>query len=156
MSTAINTFTAYSYFLLKSPSIFLLTYMSVNPKGGLIVLNGYLLINNLCGLCGYYFAAFVIDKPKIGRKRLQMVSFVTSVVIFFITGAVFNTASPHLLLFLFFMSSFVTNWMNVTTYVCAAETYPTELRATCHGISAFILPDILFSRSNFIDGQRPV
>ena len=138
MSTAINTFTAYSYFLLKSPSIFLLTYISVNPKGDLFVLNGYLLINNLCGLCGYYFAAFVIDKPKIGRKRLQMVSFVTSVVIFFITGAVFNTASPHLLLFLFFMSSFVTNWMNVTTYVCAAETYPTELRATCHGISAFM------------------
>ena len=28
--------------------------------------------------------------------------------------------------------------MNVTTYVCAAETYPTELRATCHGISAFM------------------
>jgi len=52
--------------------------------------------------------------------------------------AVFNTASPSWLLFLYFMSSFVTNWANVTTYVMAAETYPTELRATCHGISAFM------------------
>lgn len=46
--------------------------MEIDPSGNLVSQNGYLLINNLCGLAGYYFAAYVIDRPKIGRKRLQM------------------------------------------------------------------------------------
>ncbi len=55
------------------------------------------------------------------------------------TAAIFDTARSETLMFLYFASSFFGNFgVNVTTYVVAAETYPTELRATCHGLSAFL------------------
>jgi MFS family permease len=105
----------------------------------LVTLNGYLLVNNLCGLAGYYCAAKVIDMPSVGRKKLQMISFLVCAFIFLLTGAIFNKTSPQVLMFLYFFSSFVVNFgPNVTSYVMAAETYPTELRGTCHGISAFM------------------
>lgn len=100
---------------------------------------GYLLVNNLCALCGYYGAALIIDRPAIGRVRLQMASFVVCAILFFITGSTFYTSSPQVLMALFFFSSFcVSLGTNATTYVMAAETYPTELRGTCHGLSAFM------------------
>lgn len=112
---------------------------SINPTGDLATNNSYILINNLCALVGYYAAAYVIDIPAIGRLRLQVTSFLICAILFLITGAIFNTASPQLLLFLYFISSFFGQLgPNVTTYVMAAETYPTELRGTCHGISAFL------------------
>lgn len=41
-------------------------------------------------------------------------------------------------MFLFFFTNFIVNFgANTTTYVMAAETYPVELRGTCHGLSAF-------------------
>jgi sugar phosphate permease len=93
-----------------------------------------LLVNNLCGLVGYYCAAKVIDMPSIGRVKLQCFSFMLCGVIFLTAGAIFNKTSPQVLMFLYFFSSFVVNFgPNVTTYVMAAETYPTELRGTCHG-----------------------
>ena len=96
--------------------------------------NGYLLINNICSLAGYYASAIVIDKPSVGRKRLQLFSFLVCAVLFLVSGGIFNLANPNLLMFLFFLSSFAVNFgPNVTSYVMAAETYPTELRATCHG-----------------------
>lgn len=114
-------------------------FRSINPEGDLIVQNGWLLFNNLCALVGYYCAARVIDIPWIGRKRLQMVSFGICAFLFMVTGAIFDTAEPQTIMFLVFASSFFGNFgANVTTYIMAAETYPTELRATCHGISAFM------------------
>lgn len=114
-------------------------FNAINPQGNLVTNNGYLLINNLCALVGYYAAAWVIDIPSIGRKRLQITSFIICSVLFFVTGAIFNSSSPKVLMFLYFLSSFFGQLgPNVTTYVMAAETYPTELRATCHGISAFL------------------
>jgi MFS family permease len=111
----------------------------INPGGDLMVQNGYLLINNICALVGYYCAARVIDNPFIGRKRLQMFSFAVSAILFMATAAVFDTASSGAIMFLFFASSFFGNFgANVTTYVMAAETYPTELRGTFHGLSAFL------------------
>ena len=111
----------------------ILGQLAVSPSGDLIAQNGYLLLNNLCGLAGYYAAAFVIDNPKVGRKNLQMCSFLLMAVLFLVTGGMFNTGGPGLLMFLYFTSSFVCNWSNTTSYVMAAETYPTELRATLHG-----------------------
>jgi MFS family permease len=113
-------------------------FSKINPSGDLIVLNGYLLVNNLVGLVGYYYSAKVIDNPVIGRKRLQMFSFAVCSIIFCITAAIFDHSSPKPLMALFFLGSFFGNFgANVTTYVMAAETYPTEVRGTCHGISAF-------------------
>lgn len=114
-------------------------FSAINPQGDLVVQNGWLLFNNICALAGYYCAARLIDIRWIGRKKLQMVSFVICAVLFTTAAAVFDTAKPQTLMFLFFASSFFGQvGANVTTYVMAAETYPTELRATCHGISAFM------------------
>jgi hypothetical protein len=108
-------------------------------------------VNNLCGLVGYYCAAKVIDMPSVGRKKLQCFSFMLCGIIFLTAGAIFNKTSPQVLMFLYFFSSFVVNFgPNVTTYVMAAETYPTELRGTCHGskytcLSSFFFKLVLFS-----------
>ena len=97
-----------------------------------------LLFNNFCSLLGYYAAAKVIDRESVGRVRLQMFSFFMCAALFFITSIIFDSAQSGVIMFLFFASSFFGNFgANVTTYVMAAETYPTELRSTCHGISAF-------------------
>ena len=113
--------------------------LPVNPSGDLVTNNGYLLVSNLCGLAGYYATALVIDKPMVGRKRLQMCSLLICAALFLLTGGIFNSASPQVLMLLFFLSAFFVQFgPNVTSYVMAAETYPTELRATCHGISAFM------------------
>jgi MFS family permease len=121
--------------------------------GDLLVQNGWLLFNNICALIGYYCAARVIDVPGIGRKKLQMASFAICAALFMTTAAIFDTARSETLMFLYFASSFFGNFgVNVTTYVVAAETYPAELRATCHGLSAFmgklgaLLATILFDR----------
>ena len=37
--------------------------LQIDPSGDLLTTNGYLLLNNICGLAGYYAAAYVIDKP---------------------------------------------------------------------------------------------
>jgi hypothetical protein len=90
----------------------------LNPEGNLIVNNGFILLNNVIALVGYYCAAFTIDKKSVGRRRLQMSSFAMCSLIFFITGGIFDTASSGLLLCLFFASSFFGQFgANVTTYV---------------------------------------
>jgi MFS family permease len=114
-------------------------FAAINPDGSLIVQNGWLCFANLCSLLGYYAAALVIDWPSVGRKRLQMASFGLNAVIFMLTAGGFNTFATPVIMFLYFFSCFVGNFgSNVTTYVMAAETYPTEFRSTCHGISAFM------------------
>jgi len=111
-------------------------FEAINPEGQLLLTNAWLLFNNFCALLGYYAAAYVIDKA--GRKRLQMFSFLMCTTLFAITAGIFETARPGVVMLLFFLSAFFGSFgANVTTYVMAAETYPTELRSTCHGISAF-------------------
>jgi len=81
----------------------------------------------------------VIDWPPIGRRRLQIFSFAALTILFMSTAAIFDHASSSTLIALYMLSSFFGQFgANVTTYVMAAETYPTELRATCHGLSAFM------------------
>lgn len=112
---------------------------AINPSGNLLEQNAWLLVNNICALAGYYAAAAVIDKPIIGRKRLQNFSFIMCALLFYLTAGLFYTAPTPAVMFLYFASSFFGNFgSNVTTYVMAAETYPTEIRATCHGLSAFL------------------
>ncbi|KAK4536548.1 hypothetical protein CDCA_CDCA09G2573 [Cyanidium caldarium] len=111
------------------------------PDSNLIVINGYILLKNTVALIGYYIAAFVVDRKWCGRVRLQMFGFGWECVLFFIVGGAYNQLrdnSPRALLFLYIMTSFFTQvGPNVTTYIVAAELYPTVLRATCAGLSAF-------------------
>lgn len=114
-------------------------FQDINPGGDLVVQNGYLLLSNACALVGYYVAAAVVDRPEVGRKRLQMVSFAGCTILFFVAAATFSTAATGIIMTLYFLISFVcTAGANVTTYLMAAETYPTELRGTFHGLSAFL------------------
>lgn len=110
----------------------------INPGGDLIIQNGYLLVNNIIALAGYYICAMIIDNPKIGRKNVQLLFFILVSIVFLIMSFLFNNLSPGLLMTLYFMSSFLGQFVNTTTYVMAAETYPAELRGTLHGISAFL------------------
>ena len=112
----------------------MLAQIVVNPGGDLITNNSLLFVNTLCALAGYYCAASVIDRPWCGRVKLQCISNTVCTAIFVIAGLVFYKASPGILMFLYFFSSYCVNFgPNVTTYVMAAETYPTELRGTLHG-----------------------
>jgi MFS family permease len=127
-------------------------FAAINPNGDLITNNGWLLVNNIISLLGYYGAAMVMDDKRIGRRNLQLYSFVILVVIFFTSAAIFDSAPTGVVMFLFFLSGFFTNFgPNTSTYLMAAETYPTELRGTMHGTSAFmgkagaLLATIVFS-----------
>lgn len=111
---------------------------AIDPSGDLAVSNGYLLVNNLVALVAYYLCAKVIDYPSIGRVRVQGIFFFLVAVVFLVMSQVFVGSSPGLLMGLFFLSSFLGQFVNTTTYVMAAETYPTELRGTLHGLSAFL------------------
>ena len=93
-------------------------FKALNPEGSLIINNGFILLNNVIALAGYYCAALTIDKKSVGRRRLQMFSFAMSALIFFVTGGILDIASSGLLLFLFFASSFFGQFgANVTTFV---------------------------------------
>jgi hypothetical protein len=111
----------------------------LNPTGDLMIVNLYILLNNVVALVGYYWAAVVIDKKTIGRKKLQITSFLMIGLVYSVFGAIFSTApGAWVLLVLMLLASLTGNFGgNVTTYVVAAESYPTELRSTCHGLSAF-------------------
>ncbi len=47
----------------------------INPKAGLIEVLEWTLLNSAVALVGYYFAAFTIDKPWMGRMRMQCMGF---------------------------------------------------------------------------------
>ena len=50
----------------------------------------YNFLNSSVALFGYYFAAFTVDKPWMGRRRMQLMGFGFIFVIFLIGGAAFN------------------------------------------------------------------
>jgi hypothetical protein len=105
-----------------------------------MVTNALILLNNVISLIGNYLSAVVIDLKSVGRVRFQMISFFLCAVFFLVTGLLLDSgAAPNWVVTLvFFLANFAGQFgANSTTYVMAAETYPTELRSTCHGISAF-------------------
>ena len=50
----------------------------------------YNFLNSSVALFGYYFAAFTVDKPWMGRRRMQLMGFGFIFVIFLIGGVAFN------------------------------------------------------------------
>jgi MFS family permease len=104
----------------------------------------YNLINVGCELVGYHLAALLIDYKLYGRKRMQAVGFVMSFILFITAAAIFPTLDhkgpgAHGFEFIYFFSSF---WIqfgpNSTTFLVAGEIYPSQVRATAHGVSAAV------------------
>jgi hypothetical protein len=92
-------------------------FASIDPAGDLVTRNGYLLVNNIIALVGYYAAALIIDFSSIGRKNVQIVFFTLVGIVFLIMSFIFETASPQVNMCLFFLTSFLGQFVNMTTYV---------------------------------------
>ena len=104
----------------------------------------YNLVNVGCELVGYYLAALLIDHKAYGRKRMQAVGFIMTFMLFIIAASIFpildkKGPGAHAFEFIYFFSSF---WIqfgpNSTTFLLAAEVYPSPVRATAHGVSAAV------------------
>ena len=99
---------------------------------------GNLIICLMGGFPGYWATVFFID--SIGRRKIQILGFFVSAVLFFILGLNFerlkNEYSPFFIM-IFSLNNFFFNFgPNVTTFIIPAEVFPTEFRARCHGVSA--------------------
>ena len=88
-------------------------------------------------LPGYFLSIFLMD--KIGRKILQAGGFVVVGILFAVMATQYDwlLTQPGLFLFLYGLTFLFSNFgPNATTYVIAAEIYPSIVKATCHGLSA--------------------
>lgn len=113
-------------------------FKSINPSGDLLIQNGYLVVYNLCAMVGLYTAAFIIDIPWIGRKRLSMASFAGQTLNYFLTAAIFNHTTPEVLMFLFFLGNYLsTAGADPALYLMSTESFPTEIRGVAQGVCAF-------------------
>lgn len=122
-----------------------ISVLSPTPKGQPTdIMTGWLwnLVNVGVSLCGYYLASFTIDNKIIGRKRMQQLGFFMDFVLFVIPAFHYNyyaknTAHIHAFQAMYFLSSFFNQFgPNSTTFLVAAEVYPTPVRASAHGFSA--------------------
>ncbi|KAK5213790.1 Inorganic phosphate transporter pho84 [Exophiala xenobiotica] len=84
---------------------------------------------------GYWVSVALID--TIGRKPIQMASFIILTILFCIIGFAYHSLSAHALLALYVLCQFFSNFgANSTTFIVPGEVYPTRFRSTAHGISA--------------------
>ncbi|CAK0752621.1 hypothetical protein CVIRNUC_002160 [Coccomyxa viridis] len=123
--------------------LFQSTFIKILSPGASILLTlEWTLLNSFISLIGYYFSAFTVDKPWMGRVRLQSMGFCMVFVLFLCCAAAYDklVSTPtnlHWFQFLYFMSSFFGQFgPNATTWLLPGEVFPTDIRATCHGISA--------------------
>lgn len=128
------------------------------------VMTGWLwnLLNVGVSLTGYYLASFLIDIKFVGRKRMQQLGFLMDFILFIIPAFHFNyyanvKANIPAFQAMYFLSSFFNQFgPNSTTFLVAAEVFPTPVRASAHGFSAAVgklgalLAAILY---NYIDTQ---
>lgn len=62
---------------------------------------GFTLINSTVALAGYYFAAFTVDRPWMGRRRMQIMGFAWMFVLFMLCAWQYQrlTQPSHLWIF---------------------------------------------------------
>ena len=104
----------------------------------LITISRFNIILALAAVPGYWTAVYLIE-TRLGRKSLQVLGFLLMAVLYCVMAAAFDAIKSTYGVFmtLYALSFFFTNaGPNTTTYVLAAESFPTEVRATLHGISA--------------------
>ena len=94
------------------------------------------LILSAAGLIpGYWFTVATVD--TIGRKPIQVVSFVILTMLFCIIGFGFHKIPTGGLFALYCLCNFFINFgPNTTTFIVPGEVFPTRYRSTGHGISA--------------------
>lgn len=100
-------------------------------------------LNSFVALCGYYFAAFTIDRQWMGRTRMQAMGFLWIGFLFLMCTMFYHQLSSkaliHAFQFLYYFSSFWGQFgPNATTWLLPAELAPTEVRSLCHGVSAAV------------------
>ena len=124
----------------------------------------YTLLNASVAMLGYYAAALCIDKPWMGRRKLQNIGFFMTFVLFLICAALFDTlripTNIGWFQALYYLSSFFGMFgANSTTFLLPSESYPTSVRTRAHGLSAAcgklgaLAATLLFSLGN---GGRPM
>jgi len=121
-------------------------FIAVLSPGNKSVLTGWLwnLVNVGVSLCGYYLASFLIDNKFVGRKRMQQLGFFMDFILFVVPAFHYNyyaNEKAHIAAFqtMYFLSSFFNQFgPNSTTFLVAAEVYPTAVRASAHGFSAAV------------------
>jgi len=121
-------------------------FIAVLSPGNKSVLTGWLwnLVNVGVSLCGYYLASFLIDNKFVGRKRMQQFGFFMDFILFVVPAFHYHYYAfekPHIGAFqaMYFLSSFFNQFgPNSTTFLVAAEVYPTPVRASAHGFSAAV------------------
>ena len=99
---------------------------------------------NLCNigvsLVGYYLASFMIDNKLYGRKWMMIIGFTADFVLLMIPAFDFHHYTGEgikSLQAMYFLASFFNQFgPNAVTFIVAAEVYPTNVRATAHGLSA--------------------
>lgn len=117
---------------------------AIFPHEGPVPTDGSTLKDNLClqllivaliGLPGYYISACFMD--KLGRKNIQLFGFAMMAVFYAIIGVWLNNMNAGLLLFVYGLTYFFSNFgPNATTFILPAETFPVEVRSTLNGFSA--------------------
>ena len=103
----------------------------------LFQLTGAATLNALVALVGYFAAACIVDKPSVGRFKLQTYGFSITGALFVCCGFLRDSISTPSLVILYFSSSFFGQCgPNATTFLIPAEVFPTECRTMSHAISA--------------------
>ena len=87
------------------------------------------LLNSGVALIGYWLAAAVVDNPKVGRLRLQLLGFAADAILFYIAAAVYPSLTSKKGLptfqFIYFFSSFWGQFgPNCTTFLLAGVSQP--------------------------------
>lgn len=88
---------------------------------------------------GYWVGVWLIELPLFGRKNTQIFGLIALTINYIGVGLAFDFLKRHPALFIAFygLTFFLCNaGPNTTTFVLPSESFPTESRATCHGISA--------------------
>mmetsp|Transcript_8260 Transcript_8260/g.16480 ORF Transcript_8260/g.16480 Transcript_8260/m.16480 type:complete len:642 (-) Transcript_8260:64-1989(-) len=103
----------------------------------------YSLLNSSVALVGLYGAAFVIDEPWMGRRRLQSLGFLAMFILFLICGVAYNDLSkPEYTSWfqaLYYLTTFFGQFgPNATTWLLPAELFPTDVRSQAHGVAAAV------------------
>jgi hypothetical protein len=124
--------------------IFQAQFIATIAPGNTSVLTAWLynLLNIGVSMLGYYAAAALVDARWYGRRRMQTIGFAAVGLIFLLCAVLYNDlvqpgAGTKAFQALYYVAGFFIQFgPNATTFIVAAECYPSAVRSTAHGLSA--------------------